>query len=301
MDTDSLRAELRKAPSYEGWLQALARVFDAEGLFFGHGTDNAADEAYWLIWHALGHREERWEERPDPALIERVVDVAARRVRTRAPLAYLLGEAWFAGLRFEVDGSVLVPRSPLAEVIEHCFEPWCRLGAGDRVLDVGTGSGCIAIAIAHHCPGVRVDATEVAGDALATARRNVALHNLEDRVRLIEADLFPRGGERYRVIISNPPYVPAAELGALPPEYRHEPAHALVGGSDGLEPTRRLLEGAGEHLDDDGVLIVEVGATEEAFVRAFPRLPVVWIEFERGGSGVFVVTAADLVRFWDRN
>lgn len=301
MDADSLRRELEHTPSYEGWLQVLARLFDAEGLCFGHGTDNAGDEAYWLIWHALGNRDERWDEPPDPGLIEGVVEIAARRVSTRAPLAYLLGEAWFAGLRFEVDASVLVPRSPLAELIERRFEPWCRLRPGDRILDVGTGSGCIAVAAAWYCPEARVDATEVARDALAVARRNVALHGLEDRVRLVEADLLPRGDARYRVIISNPPYVPAGELETLPPEYRHEPVAALVGGSDGLEPARRLIERAGAYLDDDGVLIVEVGPAEEALARAFPSLPVVWIEFERGGTGVFVVTAGDLMRIQDRD
>lgn len=296
METGDLQQELAAASSYERWCEALARRFDAAGLFFGHGTDNSADEAYWLVWHLLGGGETRWTEPPDRGLVGKAVEIAARRVETRMPLAYLLGEAWFAGLPFDVDDRVLVPRSPLAELIERRFEPWCVLRPGDRVLDVGTGSGALAIATAYHCPGVFVDATETSVDALAVARRNVQRHGLDERVRVLEADLFPRERAVYRVIISNPPYVPARALESLPPEYRHEPAQALVGGADGLDPTRRLLAGAREWLEHDGALIVEVGESVDALEAAYPHMPFVWVELERGGGGIFVLAADELSR-----
>ena len=294
MDRRTLEAELAEGASYEAWLAALARYFAAHDLVFGHGTDNADDEAYWLLAHALGWRDAALTETPDPALIPVLADFAERRAVQRLPMAYVLGEAWFAGLPFKVDARVLIPRSPVAELVEAQFRPWCRVQPGDRILDIGTGSGCIAIAAAVHCPGVFVDATDVSADALAVARENVARHGVEDRVRLWNADLFPRGGERYRVIISNPPYVPAKALPSLPAEYGHEPAIALEGGESGLEPTERILRAAARHLDPEGVLIVEVGAQARALTAAHPRLPATWIEFERGGDGVFVMTAEEL-------
>ena len=298
MSTDELRARLRETADHDGCVRVLGEYFRAAGLFFGHGTDNAEDEAFWLIRHLHGWRDERWGERPDAAFIEAAADLAERRVRERKPLAYLLGEAWFAGLPFFVDESVLIPRSPLAEVIESCFAPWVALRAGDRVLDVGTGSGCLAVATAYHCAGVAVDATDVSAAALAVAGRNVARHCLGERVRLLEADLFPDTAARYRVIMSNPPYVPREVLDALPPEYAHEPAVALAGGVSGLEPTERLLRGAGERLTPGGVLIVEVGAEAEALTAAHPQLPATWLELERGGEGVFVLTAEQLEEYF---
>jgi ribosomal protein L3 glutamine methyltransferase len=192
---------------------------------------------------------------------------------------------------------VLVPRSPLAEVLERCFAPWCELEAGERVLDIGTGSGCIAIAAAHYCPAALVDATDVSSEALAVAARNVALHGVGDRVRLFEADLFPPGADRYRVIVTNPPYVPEPEVSALPPEYRHEPAIGLASGPTGFAAAERILRGAAERLTDDGVLFLEVGAGGDAFATAHAGLPLVALEFERGGDGVFVVTAAEIREF----
>jgi ribosomal protein L3 glutamine methyltransferase len=230
-------------------------------------------------------------------LIPAVVELARRRVVERAPLAYLVREAWFAGLVFAVDERVLVPRSPLAELIERGFAPWCVLRPGDRVLDVGTGSGCLAIAAAVHSPQASVVATDVSRAALEVAAANVALHGVEDRVRLVEADLFPPGDERYRVIVSNPPYVPAAEVATLPPEYRHEPEIGLASGRTGFDAAERLLRGAPARLTADGMLFVEVGAGAEAFAAAHARLPLVWLEFDRGGDGVFAVTAAELEEF----
>jgi ribosomal protein L3 glutamine methyltransferase len=227
-----------------------------------------------------------------------IVDLARRRVEERVPMAYLLGSAWFAGLELDIDRNVLIPRSPLAELAERRFEPWCRLADGDRILEIGTGSGCIAIAAAVHDPALAVDATEIDPRALAVARANVERHLVGDRVRLIEADLYPSGETRYRVIISNPPYVPTRELAALPAEYRHEPAAALDGGEDGLDVVRRILAGAASRLLPDGVLIVEVGRSAEALVEAWPRVPWTWLEFEHGGDGVFLLTADELIDGW---
>jgi ribosomal protein L3 glutamine methyltransferase len=297
MERADLERRLTAALSYDECVAALAKFFGAHDLVFGHGTDNAGDEAFWLLKHLQAWREEAWEEKPDQALLAAAIEIAERRVAERKPLAYLLGEAWFAGLRFKVDARVLVPRSPLAEVIERGFAPWCALRDGDRLLDIGTGSGCLAIAAAVHWPGVSVDATDVSADALAVAADNVALHGVEAGVRLHHADLFPPGRQRYRVIMSNPPYVPAAEVPTLPAEYRHEPAIGLAGGASGFDPAVRVLQGARERLTRDGALFVEVGAGADGFAAAYPRLPLIWLEFERGGDGVFVVTAADLDTF----
>jgi ribosomal protein L3 glutamine methyltransferase len=197
-------------------------------------------------------------------------------------------------LPFIVDRNVLVPRSPLAEVVERRFEPWVTLAPGDRVLDVGTGSGCIAVAAAVHCPGIEVDATDVSPAALAVAARNAERHGVADRVHGHEADLFPAAGGPYRVIISNPPYVPAADVAVLPAEYQAEPSLGLVGGPAGVELAERLIREARSRLTADGVLIVEVGAEADTLMARNPRLPAVWIELERGGEGVFVLTAEQL-------
>jgi len=297
MTREALTRALERAADHEEWVRILAEHFDAAGLFYGHGTDNAGDEAFWLIRHFQGWREGAFEASPDVSLAGPVAEVAERRATLRKPLAYLLGEAWFAGLPFFVDENVLVPRSPLAEVIEAAFAPWVELGPGDRILDVGTGSGCLAIAAAVHCEGAIVDATDVSAAALAVARRNVERHGVADRVRLVEADLFPATDERYRVIMSNPPYVPARELQSLPPEYRHEPELALVGGETGVEPAERLLAAAHDRLEPGGILLVEVGAEAETLIERHPRLPLTWLELERGGEGVFVVTAEQLAEY----
>ena len=294
MKMEQLRQRLTQNHSNEEWVAAVADYFSNHDLVFGHGTDNASDEAFWLLRHLQHWRDELWQAEPDAALIDELLTLARARVSERKPMAYLLGEAWFSGLRFKVDQRVLIPRSPIAELIERQFEPWCRLAAGDRLLDVGTGSGCIAIAAAVHCPEQVVDATDVSADALAVAAENVAAHAVRRRVRLIAADLFPSGAHRYRVIISNPPYVPAGELELLAPEFAHEPASALSSGPTGLEATIALLERAREYLRDDGILIVEVGHSAQALMDRFPRLQALWLQFERGGEGVFVITAQEL-------
>jgi ribosomal protein L3 glutamine methyltransferase len=300
MSLDDLERKLRAARDCDAWIAALAQYFAAHGLAFGHGTDNASDEAFWLLRHLQGWRDVDSRTPPAAELLPRALAIAQRRVEQRKPLAYLINEAWFAGLKFFVDERVLVPRSPLAEVIEREFAPWCALAPGDCVLDIGTGSGCIAIAAAHYCAGVAVDATDVSAQALAVARRNVEAHHLTKRVTLFEADLFPPSSRRYRVIVTNPPYVPESEVATLPPEYRHEPAIGLASGPTGFDAAERILTSAVERLTPDGVLFLELGAGAEAFAAAHPRLPLIALQFERGGDGVLVTTAAEIREFLHR-
>jgi ribosomal protein L3 glutamine methyltransferase len=226
---------------------------------------------------------------------QRAQELLNRRIRERIPAAYLTGVTWFAGARIEVDARVLIPRSPIAELIERRFAPWIEPDRVRRLLDVGTGSGCIAIACARALPHVRVDAVDISDGALAVAGRNVRRHRLTRRVRLIRSDHFAALGDAsYDIIVANPPYVGARELAGLPPEYRHEPRMALAAGRLGLDSVRIILAQAVRHLRPRGLLVVEVGNTERAVRRTWRRLPFVWLEFERGGGGVFLLTREQL-------
>jgi len=275
-----------------------ARRLQRARVFFGHGTDNAWDEAAALVWHALRlpTPTARLYARTTTATQQRQArDLITRRITERTPAVYLTGETWFAGLQFNTDPRALIPRSPLAELIERRYAPWVDARRVRRVLDIGTGCGCIAIATAALMPGVRVDAVDISADALALAARNVRRHRLRRRVRLIESDYFSAlRGERYDIIVSNPPYVGAREMRSLPPEYHREPRLALASGKDGMDAVRAILAAAGRHLNPGGVLIVEVGNTEVAVRRAFARLPFTWLTFERGGGGVFMLNAEQL-------
>ncbi len=279
-----------------------ASRFNAAGLYFGHGTDNALDEAAALVLFALHlppdlppmYRDCRltWRER------EAVTELLERRVAERKPAAYLTQRAWFAGLEFYVNEDVLVPRSPLAELVEAGFDPWLEPESVRRVLDLCAGSGCIGIAAAFYLPEAEVDLADISTSALEVAAQNVALHGLEERVRLLESDLFAGIGNRtYDVIVSNPPYVGAAELEGLPEEYRKEPRIALAAGESGLEFALRILCDAPEYLREGGILIVELGNTAAELERRFPDLPFLWLEFERGGEGVCLMTREQLIEF----
>ena len=276
-----------------------ASEFEQAGLVFGHGTDNAVDESAALVFHALGLDHEQAEEAyglvPGAGDVKRVLGLFSERIERRIPAAYLTGRMWFAGLEFEVDERVIVPRSPFAELVAVRFEPWIDPARVGRILDIGTGSGCIAIACAKAFPDARVDAVDLSPEALAVARRNVARHEVGDRLELLRGDVFgPLGGRCYDLIVANPPYVSDEEMAGLPEEYLHEPDLALRAGGDGLDVVRRILEGAAAHLEQDGAIFVEVGNSDERLARAFPRLPFTWIEFERGGGGVFVLRRAQL-------
>jgi ribosomal protein L3 glutamine methyltransferase len=274
-----------------------ASRFAAAELHFGHGTDNARDEALWLVAHALHLPFELAAEYGGchVTMSERdaVLALFARRTDERRPAAYLIGSMRFAGLDFDVDDTVLIPRSPLAELIEQGLAPWVETERVRRVLDLCCGSGCLGIAAAAYLPDALVDLADISPAALEIARRNRDRHGLADRVRLLQSDLFAGVGadddDGYDVILSNPPYVGAAEMETLPAEYRHEPALALAAGETGLDLVLRILRDAPDHLVDDGVLVVEVGNTAAALAAALPAVPFTWIDFERGGEGVFAL------------
>jgi len=264
------------------------------GLFFGHGTNNAQDEAAWLVLHVLGAPLDSgfddWDRVLDENAAHRLQEILRRRIAERIPLAYLIGEARFCGLDFAVTPEVLVPRSPLAELIQERFSPWLNISPGDRVLDMCTGGGCIAIAIAHFLQETRVDAVDVSAAALRVAARNVERHNVQDRVNLVESDLFSNlGGNRYELIVSNPPYVAAGLYAQLPPEYLAEPGSGLLSGEDGLDIVLKILDASPGYLASGGILVAEVGESAPALAELLPGVPFLWLEFRHGGDGVFLL------------
>lgn len=295
------RRHVRKqhAPGTVGALvtDCAARLDEAR-VFFGHGTGNARDEAAALVFHVLGldHADAvRAYRKPVPeADRRRIESLLELRISGRRPLPYLTNEAWFAGLPFYVDERVLVPRSPFAELIGSRFEPWVEPAAVRRILELGTGSGCIAVALALAFPGSRVVATDISLDALAVAAVNVRRHALADRVDLVQADLFAGLEGRFDLIVTNPPYVPEGDLGTFPPEYGHEPRLALVSGADGMETPARILHHAARFLTPHGWLALEVGAGTGALEARFPTVPFLWPELLNGGEGIALVSAADL-------
>jgi len=282
-----------------GW---IADRFDEAALYFGHGTDNALDEAAWLACHVLELTPEALDDHLEdtlaPATRARMLDVARRRIESRKPLAYLINEAWFAGRRYYVDERVIVPRSHLGEFVLERFQPWIDPSRVRRVLDVCTGSGCIAIAAAHTFPDAAVVGTDISPEALVVAARNVTQHALDARVTLYRADCYEGvPAARYDVILSNPPYVHPDEIATLPEEYRHEPPLALVSGDDGLALVRRLLAGAAARLAPHGILLVETGNSAEALQAAYPVVPFTWLTTSTGDESVFLLTAEQLTQY----
>ena len=280
-------------------LRDLARQFEDAQLYFGHGTETAFDEAVYLVF-TICHipfdgDESVYEQDISEQNFRVIIDLANQRVKTRKPMAYLLGEAWFCGYPFIVNEDVLVPRSPIAELIQQQYTPWVQPEQLNRVLDLCTGSGCIAIATALEMPWVDVVGSDISSEALTVAKQNTAKYNLYERVQLVQSDVFEHVEGQFDLIVSNPPYVDAHDIAAMPEEYRREPADlALASGHDGLDCTRRILSEAAQYLTDDGVLIVEVGNSQVALAEAFPELPFTWLEFEFGGQGVFVLHRSDL-------
>jgi ribosomal protein L3 glutamine methyltransferase len=283
------------------WWAALTKQFARARLHFGHGTGNARDEAAWLVCHVFripfAQLPISLDREASAGRARRLRTLATRRIRTRAPLAHILHEAWLADHRFYVDGRVIVPRSHIAELLRESLAPWVRNPTSiKRVLDLGTGSGCLAILAALAFPKAAVDASDISSAALAVAHRNRADYGLRGRIRLVRSDLFAElADERYDLILSNPPYVTTAAMRALPAEYRHEPRRALAGGPDGLEIVREILDVAYEHLVEDGLLVIEVGDSRRAVQRAYPKLALTWLATSGAEDCVFMVASKDLV------
>lgn len=273
---------------------AVSRFHEA-GLFFGHGSASAYDEAAYLILHALHLPLDRLEPFLDAHLtmseLEQVLRVIERRATEKIPAAYLTNEAWLGDFSFFVDERVIVPRSFIAELLRDRLEPWIESPEEIRsALDLCTGSGCLAILLAHAFPNATIDAVDVSPDALDVAKKNIAGYDLEQQVNLIRSDLFAELGERtYDLIISNPPYVSAAAMAALPEEYRHEPVNALASGADGLEATRTILNDAASHLTEGGLLVVEIGHNRDTLEQAYPETAFTWLATSAGDEFVFLL------------
>ena len=299
---ESVNENINELITLRDWLRHAVSRFTEAGLFFGHGCDNAFDEAAWLVLHTLHLPNEKLDifldarlTRAERLAVQRILEL---RIATRQPSAYLTHEAWLGEFPFYVDERVIVPRSYFAELLADGLSPWIEEpGQVNRALDLCTGSGCLASLMAHAFPDAKIDAVDLSADALEVARRNVADYSLAERVTLVESDLFEAlAGRRYDLILSNPPYVTAEAMRTLPPEYRHEPSLALAAGEDGLDLVRRILGRAHAHLVPRGLLAVEVGHNREIVERAFPQLPFTWIDSESAEGKIFILQREQLPR-----
>lgn len=296
-----MSALLEDLHTIRDWIRWAVSRFEEAQLCFGHGCDNAYDEAIWLILHTLHLPLDRLEPFLDARLAREerlaVLEVLQQRITRRVPAAYLTHKAWLGEFRFYVDERVIVPRSYFAELLEDGFAPWIDDAESvSDALDLCTGSGCLAILMAHAFPNARVDAVDISPDALAVARRNIADYGLNEVVHAVQSDLYGAlEGRKYDLIISNPPYVTTESMDALPPEYRHEPSLALAAGEDGLDIVRRILAGAKAHLNPHGILAVEVGHNQHLMEAAFPELQPIWLDAPSGDGKIFLLSSDQLV------
>ncbi|HEY2862856.1 MAG TPA: 50S ribosomal protein L3 N(5)-glutamine methyltransferase [Casimicrobiaceae bacterium] len=292
---------MQELETVRDWIRYAVSHFNAAGVFFGHGLTDAYDEASYLVLHALSLPSDRLEtflaSRVTQAERADLLQLIERRVQQRVPAAYLTHEAWLGGFRFYVDERVIIPRSFIAELLPDGLAPWIPdVGAVQSSLDLCTGSGCLAILLAHHYPNADVDATDISPDALTVAQRNVAEHGLQDRINLIRSDLLSNLTEKtYDLIICNPPYVTTMAMEELPAEYRHEPAVALAGGDDGLDAVRIVLDKAPQFLAPESLLVIEVGHNRTAVEKAFPRVPFTWLTTGGGNNSVLMIRREELV------
>ncbi|ORU93342.1 MAG: ribosomal protein L3 N(5)-glutamine methyltransferase [Cycloclasticus sp. symbiont of Bathymodiolus heckerae] len=297
-----MTVKLKKINTINGLIQYGAELFDSAELYYGHGTDNSMDEAAYVVLTITKNLpvsdEAIFNDDVNEVDEAEIMNIFNRRIAEKVPVAYLLGEAWFAGLPFFVNEHVLVPRSPFAELISEQFLPWIDANKVQSILDLCTGSGCIGIACAKSFPEARVDLADISAPALSVAQNNIEKHNLEERVSAIESNLFSSlQKNKYDLIVSNPPYVGHEELSALPEEFYKEPQLGLDGGVSGLDLVHEILADAPDYLNDAGVLYVEVGNTDEALQQCYPEVPFLWQEFEYGGHGVFMLTKAQLLEY----
>ena len=293
---ESLAESLKTITDFIRW---GASIFKQSELYYGHGNSSAIDEAAYLVLHTLNLDPDThsiyFSSRLTGHEKKALIDIIFRRADEKIPAAYLTNESWFAGLSFYVDERVLVPRSPIAELIQKHYEPWIDVENVEKILDLCTGSGCIAIANAYYFPHAVVDAVDISQDALDVALQNVQRHHLTDQVNIIQSDLFSNlADKKYDIIVSNPPYVDANDMSSMPVEFHSEPEIGLTAGEDGLELVIPMLEQASEHLNEKGILIVEVGNSDYALQEHYPDLPFYWLEFEHGGQGIFLLTKEQL-------
>lgn len=301
IDQEQVATELQTVRDFIRWTCSL---LNEHKVYLGHGNINAWDEAVQLVMAGVYLSWNSDKTVLDARLMTsekaRVISFVRQRVEARKPLPYITNEAWFMGMPFYVDERVLIPRSPIAQLIETEFSPFLREGLVERVLDLCTGSGCIGIACAYAFEEAQVDLVDISVEALVVAQKNIEQHELAERVAAIQSDLFEAvSGQRYDLIVTNPPYVDRQDFESMPQEYQHEPELALTSGNDGLDITRSILREACDYLTDDGLLVVEVGNSEVHLMTEFPHVPFIWVDLPDGGNGVFVITAQELKHFRD--